>query len=202
MNFLLIPLIVLIVVLIAAKIYTDRQPDRGASMHASPKRRAKLSNELAAATRDAEVRDRLVDTDGRVALALVGEDQLVLVTAEWTARKGGEDSAAFSQRVLEIDDLVYADVREPFYTERLKNGIGPIYIEAVDLTVFVNDLDTPVYYLNLLEDDVLAGSAAHLAARDAAMHWEGVIRALVFRAAGQRAVKGQLQALQARARGA
>lgn len=202
MNSVIAVLVVIIVVLFAAKIYTDRQPNRGVSMHASPKRRGKLSSELSAATREMTLRDRLVDTEGRAAIGLTDDGQLVVVSAAWAARKSGEETVSFAHRTVDASLLVHVDVREPFYTERLKNGIGPIYVEAVELTVFVDDLDSPVFALNFLEDDELSGSPEHIAARDAATRWEGVIRALAFRAEGQRVAKGQLQALQSRARGA
>jgi hypothetical protein len=202
LNVVLGILIVIIVVLLAAKLYTDRQPNRGAALHASPKRRAKLSKELAGATGDAHVRERVVDTEGRVGLALTDDNRLVILTATWTAKKSGEESATFEQRVADASQLVHADVREPFYSERLKNGVGPIYMEAVELTLFVDDLESPVYTVNFLEDDELAGSPEHMAARTAAMRWEGLVRALQFRASNDRLAKGQLAALQSRARGA
>lgn len=193
-------LIVIIVVLIAAKIYTDRQPNRATAGHASPKRRAKLTNELAAATRDADITARVIDTEGRAGLALTRDGQLVILTATWSSKKGGEETPTFEQRVADAAQLVHVDVREPFYSERLKNGVGPMYMEAVELTVFVDDVESPFYTVNFLEDDELAGSPEHLDARTAATRWEGMLRAHAFRATNQRLAKGQLAALQSRAR--
>lgn len=200
MNVVLGILIVIIVVLIAAKIYTDRQPNRGTAGHASPKRRAKLTQELAAATRDADIAARVIDSEGRVGLALTQDGQLVILSATWSSKKGGDEVATFEQRVADAAQLVHVDVREPFYSERLKNGVGPMYIEAVELTVFVDDLESPVYTVNFLEDDELAGSPPHMDARATATRWEGMLRVCAFRAGNQRLAKGQLAALQQRAR--
>ena len=148
------------------------------------------------------LRDRLVDTEGRAAIGLTDDGQLVVVSAAWAARKSGEETVSFAHRTVDASLLVHVDVREPFYSERLKNGVGPIYMEAVELTLFVDDLESPVYTVNFLEDDELAGSPEHMAARTAAMRWEGLVRALQFRASNDRLAKGQLAALQSRARGA
>lgn len=204
MQFLLAGAVFILIALLGAKIFLDGKGSKVPLREHDPARAKRLTRELLTMTQGHTVHARVVDTTGRSALALVDGDRMMLVRATWSGDDNSKAPATCTLdcRVVESTELIDSRIRELSSSRTRKDGGAETRIGAVELLMFLDDLEAPVVVVDFLDKDAKPGSDEHEAARDEALRWEGMVRALVFRGHRQNQTKSQLQALQMKARSA
>lgn len=178
--------------LLVAKVLLDRRGNGKSVGSFDEALFAQLSNAVDAHLSDTPTRGTVVDAYGKLAMAITEAGDALIVVRSQPSHGG----LTLESNAVTPAEMVSAETREVRSSRTVKGGSSETIVGAVELHLFVNDLENPVVICNFLSGDAPAGSKAHLAARGRAVRWEALIKVLVFRGAREQAQRGQIAALQ------
>lgn len=143
-------------------------------------RRALLESEAERVFADISNGRQLVSANGEFALGLSADTQQILVLAAHYPEKS-DARPTFRKRVLTGRDLLGAELREQLVVHG-EGGNAETKVRALDLLLFVDDLEQPVCALPLLAEAVKCGSRRWRDAVGEGNWWQGAVRVLAARA--------------------
>jgi hypothetical protein len=196
-GWLIVACLILGGVMVANSLYKQRT-QREALLALRDKRRDILAGEVEELGETMVLEPSFSGVDGFSAIAHAWADsKLVIIEGAWYDEKNQElQEPVVITRTIGYQDIIACEIWQDSFVRTNKTGGKPKnFVRAVELKVNIADTNDPVHIITFLLKEAESGSFEHDEAHRLAQQWEGIIKAVIHKAAHEPDVAHKLTEL-------